>query len=252
MNLRRILLIIARLLALAAVAGAMAVWAFLRSPGTPIERHYLPAYIWCSLPVLSPSNVEVQWIWKTGRHRKRRLATDDDAIDSGTGMALSPSALNAGWKALLVGPRQEVPADELRPYLTSLAFDGQSLWDLLLLPELSALAALCVALFTWFLVIGFLRALIAEYAWRQRLNSRQELLSTLLKDCTTLANRVGSRLEALYKSAAWPIELHRAATRTNIAPPQSPPRPVSFAFPVFGVHNGSGQGYLWSEEDEIE
>ena len=86
-------------------------------------------------------------------------------------MALSQSAIDAGWKALIEGPPQQVPAELLGPDLARMAFEGQSLWDLLLLPELSAMVALCVALCTWFLLIGFFRALIAELAWRRRLSA---------------------------------------------------------------------------------
>jgi hypothetical protein len=254
MNSRRILVILVLLLAFAAVAEALTIWVFWRSPWTPIERHYLPPYIWCSLPVITPETVEVRLIWKTGRRRKRQLATDDDAVDStdGIGMALSQSALNAGWKTLVEGPRQQVPADQLRRYLASLAFEGQSLGALLLFPELSALAALFVALCAWFLVIGFLRALIAEYAWRRRLYSRQELLSTLFKDCTAFASRFCCGLEALYQSAGKRIETHWAAPSLEIAQTEPPVRPASFPFPLFGLYSGTGDGRLWSERDEID
>ena len=60
MNPRRILLIFARLLAFAAIAQVVAIWIFCRSSWTPIERHYLPAYIWCSIPVVTPETVEVR------------------------------------------------------------------------------------------------------------------------------------------------------------------------------------------------
>ncbi len=170
MNRRHILLILVRLVAFAAVAEALAIWALWRSPWTPIERHYLPAYFASSLPLVGPSTVEVQWIWKVGRHQKRQLATDNDVVDSAdsTGMALSQSARDAGWKTLVQGSQEQVSAYELRPCLSNLAFEGQSLWTLLLFPELSALAALCASLFVWFLIVGFLRALIADYAWRRR------------------------------------------------------------------------------------
>ena len=144
MNPRRILLIVARLVAFAALVQAVTIWIFCRSSWTPLERHYLSAYVWSSLPLIGPSTVEVRLIWKTGRHRKQQLATDNDAVDSadGTGMVLSQSARDAGWKSLIEGPPQQIPCDVLSLYLASLAFEGQSLWDLLLVPELSALAAL--------------------------------------------------------------------------------------------------------------
>lgn len=254
MSSRRILFILVRLLVFAAAIEAVAIWVLWRSPWTPIERHYLPAYCASSLPLVGPSTVEVQWIWKAGRDQKRQLATDDDAVDSadGTGMALSQSALDAGWKTLVEGQRQQVPAEQLRPYLSSLAFDGQSLWELLLFPELSALAAVCASLFVWFLVVGFLRALIADYAWRRRVHSRQKLLCALSKDCAMLAHSVCSGLAALYRSRTPHIETPPAAAGTTVQQLKPPARPASFAFPVFGVCNEAGKGFPWSDQDEID
>lgn len=254
MNSRRILLILARLLAFATVAEAVTIWIFWRSPWTPLERHYLPAYIWCSLPVIKPATVEVRLIWKTGRHRKWELATDDDAVysEDGTGLSLSQKASNAGWKMLIESPPQRVPAELLRPDLASLAFEGQSLWDSLLLPELSAMVALCVALLTWYLVIGFFRALIAELAWRRRLSSRQELVPSFFKDCAALARWVSTRLRGLHRNAAGRIETHSAALRSERVLVEPASKPASFALPLFGIYNETGEGYLWREKDEIE
>jgi hypothetical protein len=254
MNGRRILLILARLLAFAAVTEALAIWGFWRSQWTPIERHYLPAYFASSIPFFGPSSVEVQWIWKVGRHRKRLLATDDDAVDStnGIGMALSPSALDAGWKELVEGPRQQVPTDQLRPYLATLVFEGQSLWELLLFPELSALAALCALLFVWFLVVGLLRALLADYAWRRRVYSQQELLTALSVDGAALASRVCSGFARLYRSRPRHLETRPVVASTKILQIQPPARPVSFPLPLFGVSNGAGKGFPWSDQDEID
>jgi len=254
MNPKGILLIFARLLAFAAIAQVVAIWIFCRSSWTPIERHYLFAYVWSSLPVVGPSTVEVRLIWKIGRHRKQQVATDDDVVnsDDGTGMVLSQPARNAGWKALIEGPPQQVPADLLSQDLTGFAFEGQSLWDLLLLPELSALAALCVALGVLFLVVGFLRTLIAEYAWRRRACSRRELFSTLSRDCVALVQSMCSGLAALYRSRSRHIETHPAAMSTKVLQIQPPARPASFAFPLFGVCNGAANGFLWSDKGEID
>ncbi len=253
MNGRRILLILSRFLALAAVAEALTIWMFWRSSWTPIERHYLPAYIWCSMPVVSPSTVEIRLIWKTGLHRKWALAADDDAVDSEdrTGMALSQLAIDAGWKTLIEGAPQQIPTELLRPDLAGFAFEGQSLWDFLLPSELSALVALCVALCAWFLFIEFLRALITEYAWRRRVSSRQGLLFNLFKDCVAPAQRISSELAALYKAAARRLEMHPAATSPNVRQAQPAARPICFALPLFGVCNSTRKGYVWSEKDEI-
>ena len=254
MNLRRMLFIVAWLLTFAVVAETIAIWIFWRSSWTPIERHYLPAYIWCSLPVISPSTVEVRLIWKVARHRKRELATDEDAVDflDGSGMALSQSATDTGWKALIEGPPQQIPAEVLRSGLAILAFGGQSLWDLLLLPELYAMAMLCVALCAWFLLIGFLRPLITEYAWRRRLSSRQQLLSSLFRDCAVLVQMACAGFAALNRSGARRIETRRTSPNMIAAAAQPPTRCDSFALPLFGIHNETSEGYLWSDGDEIE
>ena len=254
MNRRRILLIFARLTAFAAIAQAVTFWIFCRSPWTPIERHYLSAYFWSSLPLVGPSTVEVRLIWKTGRHRKQQLATDGDAVDSndGAGMVLSQSARDAGWKALIENPPQQVPADVLRADLASLAFEGQSLWDLLLLPELSALAALCSALGTWYLLIGFLRALPAELAWQRPYSALEELFLSFFDGSAALARKTYSALKPLCRNAVRRTATHSAASTTGITAITPEAKPASFALPLFGVYNGTGEGYLWTERDAIE
>ncbi len=254
MNPRRVLLIAARFLAFAAIAEAVTIWIFCRSISTPIERHYLSAYAWSSLPLVGPSTVEVRLIWKTGRHRKLQLAADRDAVDSvdGTGMMLSRSARDAGWKALIEGPPQRVPADLLSQDLAGLAFEGQSLWDLLFLPELSGLAALCTAFVAWYPLIAFFRALPSEFAWRRRYSALEELTSSFFEGCAALVREVRSGLKALHQITMRRIETHSAAPRTTVAVIAQKAKPASFALPLFGVYNGTGKAYLWTERDAIE
>jgi hypothetical protein len=254
MNPIRILLIFARLVAFAAIVQAAAIWIFCRSPWTPMERHYLSTYFWSSLPLVGPSTVEVQLIWKTGRHRKQQLATDDDVVnsDDGIDLALSQSARDAGWKALIEGPPQQIPVVVLRPDLASLVFEDQSFGDLLLLPEISAFAALCIALCTWYLLIGFFRALPSEIAWRTRFFDFKEALTSFFEECAELVRTAQSWLKALNRSAARRIETHSVAPRTTVAVVVPEVKPASFALPLFGVYNGTGEGYLWNKKDEIE
>jgi hypothetical protein len=254
MSPRRILLIVARLVAFAAIAQAVTIWIFCRSSWTPIERHYLSPYVWSSLPILGPSTVEVRLIWKTGRHRKQQLATDDDVVnsDDGTGMVLSRPARDAGWKSLIEGPPRQVPSDLLSQDLAGLAFEDQSLWDLLFLPELSALVALCTAVCTWYLLIGFFRALPTDLARRRRPSDFQESSASFFEECAALARAVHSGVKALHQTATRRIKAHSAAPRTTVAAIAPKAKPASFALPLFGVYNGTGGAYLWSEEDAIE
>ncbi len=254
MNPRRTFLIFARLLAFAAITEAVTICIFWRSISTPIERHYRSAYFWSSLPIIGPSTVEIRLIWKTGRHRKQQLATNNDAVgsDDGTDMVLSQSARDAGWKALIEGPPQQVPADLLSQDLAGLAFDGQSLWDLLLLPELSALAALCTALGSWYLLMGFFRALPHEIAWRRRFSEFQESSASFFKGCAALAQTVRPGLKASRQIAMRRVATHSAAPRTTVPVISPEAKPTSFALPLFGVYNGTGKGYLWTERDAIE
>lgn len=254
MNPRPILLIFVRLLAIAAIAQLVTIWIFCRLPWTPIERHYLSAYLWSSLPLIGPSTVQVRWIWKTGRHRRLQLATDDDAVesDSGTGMALSQAARDAGWKALIEGAPQQVPSDVLSHDLASLAFEGQSLWDLLVLPELSALAALCTALFAWYLLIGFFRAVPSEIAWQKCFSALQELSASFFEECAVLAQSLHCGLKALHRTAVRSIDSHSAAPPTTVAVIAPKAKSASFAIPLFGVYSGTGGSYLWNEKDAIE
>jgi hypothetical protein len=256
MNWRRIFVGIARLSALAMVVEAGTIWVCMRSIWTPIQRHYLPAYIWCSLPI---STAEVQLIWKTGPQRKRELATDDD-IDSDTraGMELSQAALAAGWKEVSEGPPQMVSTARSRRALAVLAFDGEDLSDFLLLPEISALAAFCFALFAWFVLSRLIQALIADYAWRRRVSTWRELGPTLTEDCIALMQRLFSELESLHNSASRRLPLPRPAPplqpipKTEIVRSAVPASLRSFAIPIFGVYNRTGKSYLWTERDAIE
>jgi len=254
MNHRRVLLICARLLAFAAIAQAVTIRIFCCSLWTPIERHYLPAYFWSSLPLIGPSTVEVRLIWKTGRHRKQQLATDDDVVNSegATTMALSESARDASWKSLIEGPPQQVPADVLSQDLAGLAFEGRSLWDLLLLPELSALATLCAALCTWYLLMGFFRALPSEIAWRWRFSAFQESCASFFEECAVLGQSLHSGFKALHQTATRRKETHSVAPQTTVHGIAPEAKHASFALPLFGVNSGTRKGYLWNERDAIE
>jgi hypothetical protein len=254
MSCKPILAVLARLAALAVVVQAGTIWVCSSWFWSPIQRHYLPAYFWSSLPVIAPSSIEVRLIRKTRPHRKPELASDDDAVvsEDGTGMELSQWAIDAGWTGLTEGSPQEVSAAILERDLADLAFDGESLWGLLLFPEFSVMAVFCLTLFGWLSLKWLLRALIAEFAWRRGLFSWREVPPRLFEECATLAQRVSSGVAALHRSAARCIATQTATPRTNMDRAEPIAKPQSFAFALFGVYNGTGEGYLCSEMDEIE
>jgi hypothetical protein len=255
MNRRQILVILARLAALAMVVEVGTIWVCASCFWTPLQRHYLPTYIWCSLSAVAPATVEARLIWKIGPHRKWELASDDDAVasDDAIGMAISPSALDAGWKELSEGPPLQVSVARFRPALTDLVFDGEDLWEFLLLPEMSGLVVFCLALCGWFFVRGVIQALIAELAWKRRLAAENGPAPGLFEQCAEWLRKVGSRLASLHGAASHCIALQSTVPVVTTDRTESPVRPASFALPLFGVYDGTGKGgYLWSQKHEIE
>jgi hypothetical protein len=255
MSWKPILAVLARLAALAIVVQAGTIWVCSSWFWTPMQRHYLPAYFWSSLPVVAPSTVEVRLIWKTGPHRKPELASADDAVssDDGTGMALSPWARDTGWMGLIEGPPEQVPTAKLGPGLADLAFDGESLGDFFLLPEAFGAAVFLLTLFGWFCLKGWCQLLISELAWQRRIFTWATLRPMLFEECVALAQSASSGVGALHRSVVRRIETRPAVTSTYAAVAEPTLKPVAFAFPLFGVHNHTGEGsYLWQERNEIE
>lgn len=254
MNWRAILIRLAWLAALAIVCETGTIWVCSSWFWTPIQRHYLPTYIWCSLPVITPATAEARIIWKTAPHRKREPATDDDAVDSegGTGMQLSQSALDAGWKGLAEGSLQQYLAATLRRDLPDLAFDGEGPWSFLLLPEACGLVMFCYGFYGCVRLGNWLMGWAADLTWKHQRSPWEELLPSLFDRFSATARGIQSQLAKLHRSATQCIKTHRAAPTASVAQPEPPARPASFAFPLFGVYNGTGEGYLWSERDEIE
>lgn len=255
MNRRVVLVILARLAVLAMAVEVGTIWVCTNWFWTPLQRHYLSAYIWCSLPAVAPATVEVRLIWKTGPHRKRELASDDDAVasDGAYGMAISQSALDTGWKELSEGPPQQVSVARFRPALTDLVFDGEDLWEFLFFPEVSALVVFCVSLCGWFFLRGLIRELISEFAWRRRLAAANEPAPGFFEQCAEWPRRVGFRLASLHRPAPRCMALQSAVSAVTTNRDESPVRSASFALPLFGVCDGTGKGgYRWSQKHEIE
>lgn len=253
MNWRPIFTHLAWLVALAVVVEAGAIWVCSCWFWTPFQRHYLAAYIWCSLPVITPASAEVRFVWKTGRHRKHELATEDD-VDSegGTGLKLSQSALDAGWKGLEEGPPQGVPEAILQRGLSGLAFEDESLWSFLLLPEVCGLVAFGYGLYGFVRLANRFADWVADRSLRCQRSWWEEPSWSLLDWCADTAQKLCSSVVALHRRGERCIAMRRAAPNSNSAQSEPPAISPSFAIPIFGVYSGTPNGYLWSEKDEIE
>jgi len=253
MNWRPILTHVAWLLALAVVVEGGTIWVCSHWFWTPIQRHYLAAYIWCSLPVITPASTEVRFIWKTGPHRKRELATEDDVDSQGeTDLKLSQLALDAGWRGLTEEPPREVPAAILKRGLSDLAFEGESLWSFLLLPEACGLVAFGYGLYGFVRLANRLADWAIKRCFERHRSWWEEPSWSLLDWCAETMQKLCSCVVALHRRARHCIEQHRAETNHSIASSEPEASPPSFAIPIFGVYSGTGEGYLWSEKDEIE
>ncbi len=254
-NERPILTVFARLAMLAVLVQAGTIWGCARWFWTPIQRHYLPAYFWSSLPVITPDTVEVRLIWKAGPHRKPELAANGDAVsaDNEVGMAISPPARDAHWTRLFEGPPEQVSTKKLKPVLADLVFDGESLGGFLLLPELCGVVMYGLVVIGWYCLQWWCRAVIAELAWQRRASTWEELSPMLFAEAVSKLRGVGAGVAALHRSVAPRMETRAAALSTNTCPADSPVLRPSFAIPLFGVHNANNAGaHLWSEQDEIE
>jgi hypothetical protein len=136
--------------------------------------------------------------------------------------------------------------------LPDLAFDGESLWSFLLLPEACGLVVFCYGLYGCFWLGNRLLDWAAELAWKRQRSPWEEPSPNLFQRCTAPARKVCSGFAALHRSAARRIATQTAAPSTNKDRAEPFAKPQSFAFALFGVYNGAGEGYLWSEKDEIE
>lgn len=254
MNWRSVLTVIVSLVLLAILSEAGTVWVCWHRYWTPLQRHYMPVYLWCSLPVIEPATADARLIWKSGKHKKRELATDGDVIDAedGSGLALSPLTRDAGWTQLSEDLPVSVSTVRLKPALADLAFNGEDLDEFLLLPEMCAGAVFVFLVFTWFFLRSAIPELIAEWRWRRRPAAPVEPDIDLFERLAAVVQTVGGWMISLHRAAQRrrrPQRTAPAATTTQIEPPVRP----SFAFPIFGVYNEAIKGtYLWSEKDEID
>jgi hypothetical protein len=254
MNWRPILVHLAWLAGLAVVVEGSTIWVCSCWFWTPIQRHYLPAYIWSSLPVIAPATAEARVIWKTGPHRKRELARDDDVVDSegGTGMKLSQSAIDEGWKGLAEGPPQQFWTATLRQDLPDLAFDGEGLWSFLLRPEVCGLVVVCYGLYGCIRLADRVMDRASHLDWKRQRSPWIEPSLNVLDRALAMAQELHARLSKLRREATQRVRTHRPLTTANAVQTESSATPQTFPFPLFGVYSTTGEGYLWSEKDRIE
>jgi hypothetical protein len=255
-NLKPMLVYFARLAVLASLVEAGTLWLSARMLLTPIQRHYMAAYVHCSLPAIaSPSGVEVRWIWKTGPRGTRELASEHDAVSApqdengALAMVLSDSAFEAGWTRLQEGPAEQLPAARLKPALADLAFDGKSIWMLALLP-----AAIGILLFVYSLSgLEWLADRLPEMPWQGARYPWEPPTPSFSEKCAARVQMLRSHVARLHRAVLRCTAMQPAEPAAEIALTEPPARPASFACPVFGVHNGKDKsGYLWNEKDEIE
>jgi len=166
-------------------------------------------------------------------------------------MALSQPSKDAGWKSLIEGTPQQVPAELLRPGLAGLAFDGEGLWSFLLLPEACGLVVLCYGLYGSVRLANRLMDWAVDFDWKRPRSPWVASSLELLDGCSAMVEELHSWLSKVYRSAARNIRAHRAPTMENIVKTEPPARPQSFPFPLFGVYSASGKGHLWSDKDGI-
>jgi hypothetical protein len=154
------------LMAILAFSGALFLCNWL--VWTPMQRHYLRAYLRCALFGTGPaSSTEVRWLYKTAPNEKQELATDADVVpatagdDRGIPMQLSPAARQAGWTGLIQGSDEWLHSAMLQPFLQAQFYAGKSFWILLLTPLLWG-----AAMFFFLLAGGsVLRSLNAYDEW---------------------------------------------------------------------------------------
>jgi len=138
-----ILMMIAGILA----SMPLATWFWWAAP--PLEIYYSGAYFSSTIARGNPAaTTEVQWLYKAAPGRENQLAEEQDVVaDSPRNqgnisipMHLSSAAQNAGWSYLTQGPREQISAAKLEPFLREEFYGGRSFWRLFLQPILWGIA----------------------------------------------------------------------------------------------------------------
>jgi len=241
-------------LAMLVLGGTLWLWS--RLVWTPVQRYYLGAYLWCSLPGSDPaSSIEIRWLYKTAANAKPELALEDDAVASPLNahsqipMDLSPAVQQAGWTGLMQGPVERLQIARLKPLLEEQFFDGRNLWLMVLLPLLFGFVLLCFLLYG----LSWLADWIEDAPWRAPRFPWQEPSPPLLQKWITKVGKARSRFSGLamhWRRKTAPKETETAPTAASVETPKKAPQP---AYPLFGASDGvRKRAFLWTEKDEIE
>lgn len=256
MNLRRILVVHARLAGFVLLIECLTFWGWSRWFWTPIQARYMGAYLWSSLPGIPPaSGLRIRWIWKTGPGGKRELAIEDDAVrvpsneQDKTGMSLSQSAREAGWTGFAEGFPERLPIARLRSILSNQVFEGQTVWIFVLLP---AMIGFAVAIFLLQCYVWLLDWL-PEMPWRHQRFPWEDRAPTLFERGAALVRKTRAIIVRLGWTAIPGTRTLSKVLGTSTTEAAHPVKAASITLQPFGVCDGSStRVYVWSETDEIE
>jgi hypothetical protein len=119
----------------------------------PVQNFYLGTYAACSVGTGIPGNLTaVRWAEKTASGRKSEPLLPADTVrgpDPKSPLALSSTAIAEGWRGVSITPARRVRSAELKSYLQTVIYDGDSIWWLFLRPMIYALAGILFFYALW-------------------------------------------------------------------------------------------------------
>ena len=122
---------------------------------SPLKLYYIDAYFSSTMARgNSTAAATVEWLYKSSPGRADQLVEESDVVADTPGnrndlrlpMHLSSAARNAGWSALIRGPRVQINAAKLEPFLRDNFYDDRSFWRLFEQPILIGMLFVIVAL----------------------------------------------------------------------------------------------------------
>jgi hypothetical protein len=119
----------------------------------PVQNFYLGTYAACSVGTGIRGNLTaVRWAEKTASGRKSEPLLPADTVrgpDPKSPLALSSTAIAEGWRGVSITPARKVRSAELKSYLQTVIYDGDSIWWLLLRPMIYGLAGFLFLYALW-------------------------------------------------------------------------------------------------------